>query len=218
MAVPDNGPQANGGDKNSQRILVIIAVISGMFVVLAAVGGVFAKPLADRWFAPTIPGTPSVTFEPAIALYGYTLRTHAEVSNQTVDPIHTYEPLNTDHALSVRPGDTLSFNLSCSIKPNDGNAKLSLLFLSIPGGLKLVEDPRVTTVPPLPQPLVVGQIVWAWVDPGLHARDTAQASFTATVSAERSTYLTVTWSCPVFLSNQKHILGMSGAVLKVAPS
>jgi hypothetical protein len=223
VPVPDDEPQANGGDKNSQRTLIIIAVISGVCVVLAALITVFGTPLAGKWFGdkpavPPVPGAPNDIFEPVVTLYGYTLRTRAEVSNQTVDPIHTYEPLNTEHALNVRPGDTLSFNLSCSIKPNDGNARLSQLYLTVPGGLKLVEEPRVTTVPPLLPPIAVGQILWAWVDPDHHARDTAQASFTATVSAQKSTYLTVTWSCPVFLPDKKYILDMSGAVLKVEPS
>jgi len=91
--------------------------------------------------------------------------------------------------------------------------------LAIPSGLKLVEDPRLmtTTENKAQTPLAVGQIAWAWVDPDLPARDNAQASFTATVSADKATYLTVTWACPVFMSNQKNIPGVSGAVLKVEP-
>jgi hypothetical protein len=154
-----------------------------------------------------------------VSLDGYTVDAHVEVVNRTVDPIHSYEPLNTKDALRVRPGDTLSFTLSCAIAPKNGNASISQLLLAVPGGLKIVEDPHLTTAtePDAKIIPVLDGLAWAWVlsDP---LRNTAQASFTATVSTDKLTYLTATWGCPVSIPKQKIVPSVSRAVLKVEPN
>lgn len=215
MAVPDTEPEATSGGKGGLIALVLVALFSGLLGAIAQ--PVVTKLLADE--PPTIPGAPTADFETRVIQNGYMLTPYVEVTDVTIDPIHFYRPLNIVDKLKVRPGDTVSFDLRCSLTPNDGNAKLSSLSLIVPTGFKIVQQPHVitTTQREINAPISIPDVLWDWTDSELDTPDTAQATFLATVAADKPAYLTVSWTCGATLPNRKTLPAYSRALFLVQP-
>jgi hypothetical protein len=178
---------------------------------------VITKLLADK--PPTIPGAATSDFERRVIQDGYILTPYVEVTDVTTDPIRFYRPLNMADTLKVRPGDTISFDLRCSLTPNDGNAKISSLGLVVPTGFKIVQQPHIITTAAreINAPIYIADVVYDWTESELDAPDTAQAIFVATVAADKPAYLTVSWSCGASLRNRKTVPAYSRALFKVEP-
>lgn len=212
--MPNTGTEASGNGPGALKIALISGVIGVLGIVIGAVAGpVVTKLLTEK---PEIPGAPTTRLNPSVTLNGYTLTQHVEVANRTTDPFSWYEPLNVDTALTVRPGDTVIFILSCSIVPNDGNAKLSTVGLVSPSGLNVVYEP-ILDAKPVPTLTIPGGRRWAWDVTQHSTRNIPGVQLIATVAVNKPAYLTVNWHCTADIPDHKEIPGHSRAILKAEP-
>ena len=169
-----------------------ISLVAGL--IIASAPPIVTKLLEDDPPGPR--GAPTDTWEAASKQGEYTVVASVSVANRTLDPLQRYEPLNSDAALRVTYKDILDFELSCSMSTNKGPVKPELLILTVPEGLEIVAEPRMSTLPQDEGRAAVQseEFVWGWLGSSAKSNDVV-VRFTASVDMEQPAYLVVSWLC-----------------------